>query len=138
MKIRRTSAYFSGVWRPLCGLLLGGFLAGFCNGLLGAGGGIILVLVFSRLFGSDTEARRSIYANALLVMLPLSCLTLFRYLSSDALTDKLTSSSGNSIVLGAILGGFLGGVVLGRLRGSRLKFLFAALTVLSGIIMLTR
>ena len=138
MKTRRISAYFSGVLPPLCLLLIGGFLAGFCNGLLGAGGGIILVLVFSRLFGKDTEARRSIYANALLVMLPLSCLTLFRYLRAGALTEELTSPNGNSIVLGAILGGILGGVVLGKLHGRRLKILFASLTAISGIIMLTR
>ena len=58
---------------------IGGLLAGFFNGLLGAGGGIILVLAFSAALPDDEESRQSLYANALCVMLPLSLLTLATY-----------------------------------------------------------
>ena len=59
-------------------IVIGGVLAGFFNGLLGAGGGIAVVLALSFALGRDEETRRSIYANALCVMLPLSVLKIGR------------------------------------------------------------
>lgn len=135
---KRAFAYWNGAGRTVALLLIGGALAGFCNGLLGAGGGIVLCLALSRLVGGDGEGSRSIYANALCVMLPLSLLTLFRYAQAGALSNVAGQGLSSPYVLGAIIGGLLGGVLLGRLQGRGLRRLFALLTLISGILMITR
>ena len=135
---KRARAYWSGNAKRLFWLAFAGVLAGFCNGLLGAGGGIILVLVLSHLLPDDSEGARSVYSNALLVMLPLSALTLTRYISGGALEAEQMGGRTVSVLLGAMAGGVLGGILLGKLRGRGLKRLFALLTLVSGIIMLVR
>ena len=124
--------------RRLLTLALGGTLAGFFNGLLGAGGGIILVITLSALLPKDGEGARSVYANALLVTVPLSCLTLFNYFRGGALVGVPEGAISVWLILGGIAGGALGGLLLGRIRSGALGRLFALLTVVSGIIMLTR
>ena len=120
-------------------LLLGGLLAGICNGLLGAGGGIVLVLIFSRLLPKEEESLRSVYANALLVMLPLSCVTLYRYISSGSLVTVSESEYGGmGLMIGAIVGGAAGGFFLGRVKSGLINKIFAALTLISGVILLMR
>ena len=131
----RGGAYSSGSGKKLLLLSLGGILAGFCNGLLGAGGGIILVLFLSRLAGGDSESRRSVYANALCVMLPLSLLTFSRYAGSGEVSHIPITAE---FALGAVAGGLLGGALLGRLGGKAADRLFALLTLISGILMITR
>ena len=134
----RVRAYWKGNAARLLILLLAGSLAGFCNGLLGAGGGIVLVLILSVLLPDDSESVRSVYSNALLVMLPLSAITLTRYISGGFLTAEPMGGKTFSVLLGAMAGGIIGGILLGKLRGRGLKRLFALFTFVSGIIMLTR
>ena len=116
-------------------LALAGTLAGFCNGLLGAGGGLVLVIFLSKLAKNDAESSRSVFANALCVMLPLSLLTLLSYGGPDRFSEMTLSPD---FVLGAALGGILGGFVLGKIGGKSMSRIFAILTVISGILMVTR
>ena len=60
-------------------LVLGGILSGFVNGLLGAGGGIIIVFILSKLLKESDS--RDVFANAICVMLPLSALSCLIYAS---------------------------------------------------------
>ena len=117
-------------------IVIGGVLAGFFNGLLGAGGGIAVVLALSFALGRDEETRRSIYANALCVMLPLSVLTLITYARRGGVAQGFLGEDYLWVLLGGAAGGILGGVVLGRLRSSMTDSLFAILTVVSGVLML--
>ena len=135
---KRRRIYWQGNGKRVLVLALGGMAAGFVNGLLGAGGGIVLVIVLSALLPRDKEGARSVYANALLVMLPLSCLTLFNYVKGGALEGVAEKAIGNDLVLGAVIGGVVGGLLLGRVKGRMLSRLFALLTIVSGIMMLTR
>ena len=137
-KEKRKRSYFGGVGIPMLTLALGGTLAGFFNGLLGAGGGIILVFALARIVEKTDEGARSVYANALCVMLPLSLFTLFRYASKGVFSPDFTGELSAEYILGAIIGGALGGILLGKLRGGRLRKLFALLTLVSGILMITR
>ena len=115
---------------------IGGAFAGFLNGLLGAGGGIAVVLALSFVLGRDEESRRSIYANALCVMLPLSLLTLITYARRGGLAQGFLGEDYLWVLLGGAAGGILGGIVLGRLRSSLSDRLFAVLTIVSGFLML--
>ena len=114
-------------------LCAAGLLAGFVNGLLGAGGGIPVVFALSGLFGEECD-RRELYANALCVMLPISAVSCLRY----ALAGNLQTEGFGVYVLPAILGGVAGGILLGRFRGAWLSVLFGALVIVSGILLIVR
>ncbi|MBP3315514.1 MAG: TSUP family transporter [Clostridia bacterium] len=115
---------------------IGGALAGFCNGLLGAGGGIIAVLALSAVLPRDEESRRSLYANALCIMLPLSVLTLVTYAVRGRIPSDFLAGDYVGILLGGVIGGLLGAVVLGKLKSDFTDRLFAVLTVISGVLMI--
>ena len=130
-----------GVWF----LLLLGFSSGFLNGLLGSGGGILLVLLLSRLrshpFATDNKllpltdlSPRDFYANALSVMLPLSLLSAGHYWRAGALSIQFFPR----FLLPAVFGGLAGGWMLDRLQLRWIKFLFAVLILISGFVMLLR
>lgn len=115
---------------------IGGLLAGFCNGLLGAGGGIVVVLALSAALPRDEDSRRSLYANALCVMLPLSLLTLATYALKGNIPNGFLGADYALLLVGAAIGGVLGALILDKLPSSILKKAFALLTVLSGILMI--
>ena len=114
---------------------LGGLLAGFCNGLLGAGGGIVIVLALSAALPDDEDSRQSLYANALCVMLPLSLLTLSTYALGGNIPDGFLGADYALLLLGAAIGGILGALITDKLSSRALKKIFAALTVLAGVLM---
>ena len=138
MVSKRIAAYSRGVFGPLALLAVGGLLAGFCNGLLGAGGGIVLVLLLSRVLPQNEESSRAVYANALCVMLPLSLATLLRYAERGVFSPSFAGELSSPYLIGAVAGGVFGGILLGNTRNSRLRKLFALLTLASGVLMITR
>jgi uncharacterized membrane protein YfcA len=119
-----------------------GAAAGFINGLLGTGGGILLVLAFGRAAsrGADNRAvslpmtKRDCYANALCVMLPISLFSALRYIAAGTVNPAAFSP----FIPPSILGGILGGVLLDRLKVSWLRMLFSLLIVISGVFMIFR
>lgn len=129
-------------------LALGGALGGFINGLLGAGGGIIITLALSRLLPKDEESRRSVFACSLCVTLPLSLLTLARYASAtdgglsslfssfESASMPLVSHGAELIFLAAAIGGVVGGLLLGKLGSAALSRIFAIICIVSGVLMI--
>ena len=111
-----------------------GFLAGLANGLLGAGGGIIIVYGMNSALEDDIIDRRDVFANALCVMLPISAVSCIMY----AIRGNLTVSGIGIYSIPAILGGVVGGVLLSKIRLKSLKKLFAALVIYSGVILMIR
>lgn len=112
-------------------LLLGGLAAGFANGLLGAGGGIIIVWILEKAIGDITRDSRDVFANALAVMLPISAVSTVTYAISGSLpTEDITR-----FLLPAILGGLLGAFLLDKISTAAVKTLFCFLVILSGIMM---
>ena len=111
-----------------------GFLAGAVNGLLGAGGGILIVFAMSyALRGMECDPR-DFYANALCVMLPISALSCVRY----AMRGNLVIEGMGRYVIPALIGGLVGGLLLGKLKVSALKRLFGALVIYSGLVLIIR
>ena len=130
----------------LCALGLLGVGAGFCNGLLGAAGGVLLVLILPHLtlpacaavrIGETLStrpfdeglSRRDLLAVSMAVMLPISGVSGVLYWSGGIRPDLATVAL---LVLPSVLGGLVGARLLGRLPESLLRRLFALLMVISG------
>ena len=111
-------------------LAVGGLFAGFVNGLLGAGGGIIIVYLLSALL-RERASGRDIFANSLCVMFPLSIVSCAVYFSRGG----IDLSSIGVLLLPAIAGGILGGFALSRVNTSLLKRIFSLLVIVSGVIL---
>ncbi len=113
---------------PVCLL---GLAAGFLNGLLGAGGGIVIVLGLSQIQKHTSGDPRSVYASAIAVMLPLSLVSVWRY----AQMGHMDVAAMSALALPAIAGGAVGAWLLRRLSPRALARLFAALVLVSGIVL---
>lgn len=111
-----------------------GALAGFVNGLLGAGGGIIVVFALNRLMAKELGGKNAVFAHALCVMLPLSLLSCGLYVGFGS----VSLSGFEKFVLPAVAGGLLGGFLLGKLNTGLMKRAFAFLVMLSGVLMIVR
>ena len=114
-------------------LLLCGAGAGFINGLLGAGGGVVLVFVLSAVLGREADGR-DVYATALAVTLPVTLFSAWRYAGAGTLAlDGFAR-----FLLPAVLGGAFGGWMLDRTDVRLTKKIFAGIVILSGLSMLLR
>ena len=113
------------------GLLLLGFLSGAVNGLLGAGGGILLVRGVGKLSRSSADPRDS-FATALAVMLPISAVSALAY----ALGGSVGGLDFSPFILPAVSGGLLGGLLLCVIDTRALRLIFSALVVWSGLSMI--
>ena len=108
-----------------------GLGAGFINGLLGAGGGILIVFGLNKLLAGKLSDPRSVYASAIAVILPLSFLSALQYIRRGS-PDLNTLSY---LLLPAVLGGALGALLLRKLSVKALSRIFAAVVLVSGITM---
>ena len=115
-------------------LMAAGALAGFANGLLGAGGGIVIVVALAKLMADSFENKNDIFATALCVMLPLSTISTLIYLWGG----HMSFEGMGALIPPAVLGGALGGALLGRLDTRIVKKLFSAIMALSGILLIVR
>ena len=121
-------------------LALCGLAAGLINGLLGAGGGIVIVFALGRLTqkvslpdGSRFDSR-DLLANALLAMLPVTVISLIGYASEGS----VSLFDNRRLILPAILGGSAGALLLDRISVNAARRIFTVIVILSGILMLVR
>ncbi len=137
-------------WSAWGMLALLGMAAGFCNGLLGAAGGVLLVLLLPRLtlpsplaveaegirsrrpFGEGLS-RRDLLATSMTVMLPVSAVSGVIYWLGGI---RPAGETAILLVLPSVVGGLLGARLLGKLPEDVLRRLFALLLVISGVRML--
>ena len=118
-------------------ILLSSILGGVLNGFLGAGGGILIGLVLTRLLKKDGELlcdRRDIYANVQIAMICVSLVSLSIY-SSRGYVDF---SMADWIILPALAGGAVGSLILRKISSGTIGKIFAILVVWSGIRMIMR
>lgn len=124
-------------------LTLGGaaVIAGFCNSLLGAGGGILLSLTMGRVLlgGANANAasngaldRRDILASSQAAMIPGCALSCLIY----AWGGRLDTTSFSVFAIPAVAGGALGAWLLSRIDARWIARLFALLVIWSGIRMI--
>ena len=105
--------------------------AGFLNGLLGAGGGILIVFGLRKLLKGQLKDPRAIYPTAIAVMLPLSLLSVWQY----ARAGSLEPTRLGWLIPPAIAGGVIGALLLRRLSPKALSRLFAAVVLISGLVL---
>ena len=113
-------------------LAVSALAAGLINGLLGAGGGIVVVWALSRVLSHRLSDRRDAFANALMIMLPISAISAAVY----AMRGALDSRELDILILPAIAGGLIGALVLDKINTNWLRLIFAAIIIYSGLTML--
>ncbi len=109
--------------------------AGFLNGLLGAGGGILLVWAFSSCMKDPTaDGVRNVFAATLSAVIPITALSACLYGTVSA----ADMSEMAPLILPAMAGGVIGALLLGKIPTAVLKKIFAVLVLYSGISMVVR
>lgn len=116
-------------------------LSGFCNSLLGAGGGIFLSLTMGRFlldveekgsFSGKALDRKDVLATSQAAMIPgcaLSCLIYAR-------GGMLDTTNFSVFAIPAVIGGALGAWLLSKIDARWIARIFAALVTWSGLRML--
>lgn len=116
-------------------------LAGFCNSLLGAGGGIFLSLTMGRLLLKSDENgslsgkaldRRDILATSQAAMIPGCALSCLIY----AQGGLLDTTNFSVFAIPAAIGGGVGAWLLNKIDAKWIARIFAALVTWSGLRML--
>ena len=121
-------------------LITGGLVAGFMNGLLGAGGGILVVFVLGLILSPEKQDappdfdRRDIFAGALAAMLPVTAVSVVSY----AMQGSLQLKGAEKFILPAIIGGVGGAFLLDRLKIETVRKIFSIIVIYSGIAMLLK
>lgn len=123
-------------------LITGGLAAGFINGLLGAGGGILLVFIMGLVIpstGTHKEQaiapdKRDIFANALAAMLPVTAVSVLSY----AARGDIHLEGAETYIFSAVIGGIGGAWLLDKLRFETVRRMFAIIVIISGIAMLLK
>lgn len=110
-----------------------GFIAGTVNGLLGAGGGIMITYCLSYIAKDSIKDRNVIFANALVTMLPISLVSSIIYFAKGHIA---LDGSMAYFMIPALLGGACGALLLKKLSFKTVKILFTAIVIYSGASML--
>ena len=103
-----------------------GALAGLCNGLFGAGGGLFLVPLFTRWAGMD---QRRAFATSVAVVLPLCVAALISYVRKGGVDVAVALP----YLAGGLVGGVLAGRVFDKIPVLWLRRGFGALLVYGGV-----
>jgi len=103
-----------------------GILAGLTNGLLGAGGGMILIPLFLHWLKMD---ERKTFATSVCVILPLCIISATVYF----LKGNLDISSALPYLLGGLIGGFISGKIFKTISLDLLRRAFGIIIIIGGI-----
>ncbi|HHW32469.1 MAG TPA: sulfite exporter TauE/SafE family protein [Clostridiaceae bacterium] len=108
-----------------------GLITGTINGLLGSGGGTIAVPAMVHLLSADEHKA---HATAILVILPITIISVFFYISNDFVDWGITYK----VILGGMLGGYAGAKILNLCPESILRKIFGAFMILAAVRMLMK
>ena len=113
---------------------LAAITSGFCNSILGAGGGMLLSLAMGTLLSERFRDRRRLLLTTQGAMIPGCIISCLLYASRGAL--DITSFS--VFAVPALIGGAVGSLLLDKIRPRTVNTLFSLLVVWSGFRMLLR
>lgn len=103
-----------------------GAVAGLVNGLLGAGGGMLLVPLLTRWCGLEDKKA---FATAISIILPLCVVSVTIY----ALKERLPLSDAWPYLAGGVVGGLLGGLLFKKMSANVLHKLLGGFILWGGI-----
>ncbi|MGN1473621.1 MAG: TSUP family transporter [Eubacteriales bacterium] len=107
-------------------------VAGFCNGLLGSGAGILFIFSLRRFCPGMAEQR--IFSLSLSSVFAITCCTVLFY----GMRGNADPAAFAPMAVPAALGGAAGALLLSRLNTRVLRLIFSLLLLISGILMLVR
>ena len=110
-----------------------GLISGAINGLLGAGGGILITYFLSYSMKNEDVNKNSIFANALITMLPISAVSFAIYLARGYVELNWDLVY---LTFPALIGGVIGSLLLKKVKFKFVKLFFCAIVIYSGITML--
>lgn len=111
------------------------FFAGVIGGLFGTGGGILIMILYSRIFkGSPEYSRKDLFAMTVLTVSIMSLSSLFSYMKNGAVSISDIAPTWIPAVIGGILGAFL----LDKIKTKWLNRIFALLVIYAGITLICR
>ena len=108
--------------------------AGFCNALIGAGGGILLTLSMGAVIGERFSDRRQLLVTSQAAMIPCCLLSAVIYTANGT----LNTANFAVFALPALLGGAVGSILLDKIKPRLISGIFSSLVIWSGIRMLVR
>lgn len=100
---------------------LGIFFSGVINSLLGAGGGILVITILSKL-GLNTKKA---HATSICIILPICIFSAFLYLYKQ----RVKFSNASEYILGGILGSIIGAFILSKINPKILKKIFGVFVI---------
>ncbi|MBQ8468571.1 MAG: sulfite exporter TauE/SafE family protein [Clostridia bacterium] len=103
-----------------------GLIVGAVNGLFGAGGGMLVVPVFSIV--EKLEQKKS-HATAVITMLPICLFSSIGYLASGVVEFKPLIF----VMMGSIVGGLVGAFALCKIKNDFLVIIFYILMIFAGV-----
>lgn len=118
-------------WKKRYGAALSGAAAGLANGLFGAGGGIVLLPLLSRLTELDGH---ECFASCVCIILPMSLVSAGVY----ALRGGSFAMESVPYLIGGALGGVIAGLLLKRLPTKWLHRILGAFILWGGARLLLR
>ena len=107
-------------------IILTGILTGLCNGLFGAGGGMIVVPSMVHFLDMDEH---DAHATAIAVILPLTIISSFIYVKSGIIDVNTTLK----VTIGSITGAYIGSKLLNKLPINILRKLFGIFMIIAAI-----
>ena len=115
-------------------LLGASVLSGFCNAVIGAGGGILLSLAILKFARDEIPDRRDVYVNSQAAMIPGCALSCLIY----SINGSLNTVGFSIYAIPAALGGVLGSLLLTKIKSVWISRLFAFLVIWSGVRMILK
>ncbi len=109
--------------------ILIGIAAGVANGLFGSGGGTIAVPAMVFLLDADEHKA---HATALLIILPLTLVSAYFYLSHNYVDWNITWKA----MVGGVVGGAIGAFLLNKCPSNVLRKIFGIFMILAAIRMI--
>ena len=105
------------------------FLSGMTNGVLGAGGGIILIFMLAHLLKNREEGAKEAFVVSCVAVLSFSAISCLSYTSQQTATFEDAAP----YLFPALIGGAFGALVLHKINTEWLKKIFAVLLIYGGI-----
>lgn len=106
-----------------------GLAAGIANGLFGSGGGTIAVPAMVFLLGEEDHKA---HATALLIILPLTLVSTYFYLSNNYVDWNITWKA----MVGGVMGGAIGALLLNKCPSALLRKIFGAFMIIAAFKMI--